>query len=34
MTRTDLKRAIEILKATRILEKNGAPAKAETKASS
>jgi carboxyl-terminal processing protease len=29
-----LQRAIEILKATRILEKNGAPAKAETKASS
>jgi carboxyl-terminal processing protease len=29
-----LQRAIEILKATRILEKNGAPVKAETKASS
>jgi carboxyl-terminal processing protease len=29
-----LQRAIEILKATRILEKNGAPPKAETKASS
>jgi carboxyl-terminal processing protease len=29
-----LQRAIEILKATRILEKNGAPAKMETKASS